>query len=104
MVLIEPLPASTDRRREAMGLGVYYGSLSAYDLNFSRFGVGEGTLGAVASGVYDVTSPEYLGFCLRALRATGTRLKRQSISYETSRRFFRAFRMRWSARSPEAII
>ena len=59
----------SDRRREAMGLGVSYGSLSAYDLNFSRFGVGEGTLGAVASGVYDVTSPEYLG--LLSSGATG---------------------------------
>jgi hypothetical protein len=51
----------SDRRRQAMGLGVSYGSLSAYDLNFSRFGIGSETLGAVASGVYDFTSPEYLG-------------------------------------------
>jgi len=53
--------AVSDRRRQAMGLGVSYGSLSAYDLNFSRFGVGAGTLGAVAGGIYDSTSPEYLG-------------------------------------------
>jgi hypothetical protein len=51
----------SDRRRQAMGLGVSYGSLSAYDLNFSRFGVGQETLGAVAGGIYDFTSPEYLG-------------------------------------------
>jgi hypothetical protein len=51
----------SDRRRQAMGLGVSYGSLSAYDLNFSRFGVGSETLGAVATGIYDFTSPEYLG-------------------------------------------
>ena len=42
---------------------------TAFDLNFSRFGVGEGTLGAVASGIYDVTSPEYLG--LLSSGATG---------------------------------
>ena len=59
----------SDRRREAMGLGVNYGALSSFDLNFSRFGVGEGTLGAVASGIYDVTSPEYLG--LLSSGATG---------------------------------
>ena len=50
----------SDRRRTAMGLGVSYGALSSYDLNFSRFGVGEGTLGAVAGGLSDFTSPEYL--------------------------------------------
>jgi hypothetical protein len=59
----------SDRRRRALGLGVSYGSLSAYDLNFQRFGVGEGTLGAVAGGIYDVTSPEYLG--LLSSGATG---------------------------------
>jgi hypothetical protein len=53
--------AVSDRRRQAMGLGVSYGSLSSYDLNFSRFGVGSETLGAVAGGIYDSTSPEYLG-------------------------------------------
>jgi hypothetical protein len=52
-----------------MGLGVSYGSLSAYDLNFSRFGVGQETLGAVAGGIYDFTSPEYLG--LLSSGATG---------------------------------
>jgi hypothetical protein len=59
----------SDRRRRSMGLGVSYGSLSAYDLDFSRFGVGEGTLGAVAGGIYDFTSPQYLG--LRSAGATG---------------------------------
>lgn len=58
----------SDRRREAMGLGVSYGSLSSFDLNFSRFGVGPETLGAVASGIYDFTSPEYIG--LRSAGAT----------------------------------
>jgi hypothetical protein len=51
----------SDRRRQAMGLGVSYGSLSAYDLNFSRFGVGQETLGAVAGGIYDFTSPQFMG-------------------------------------------
>jgi hypothetical protein len=59
----------SDRRRQAMGLGVSYGSLSAYDLNFSRFGVGQDTLEAVAGGIYDFTSPEYLG--LLSSGATG---------------------------------
>jgi hypothetical protein len=59
----------SDQRRRALGLGVSYGSLSAYDLNFSRFGMGEGTLEAVASGVYDFTSPAYTR--LRAAGATG---------------------------------
>jgi hypothetical protein len=58
-----------DRRRRALGLGVEYGALSSYDLNFSRFGVGEATLGAVAGGIYDFTSPQYLG--LRSSGATG---------------------------------
>ena len=48
------------RRRQALGLGVSYGSLSSYDLNFSRFGLGDQTLAGVATGVYDVTSPQYL--------------------------------------------
>jgi hypothetical protein len=51
----------SDRRRQAMGLGVSYGSLGAFGLDFSRFGVDEGTLGGVAGGIYDVTSPQYLG-------------------------------------------
>lgn len=63
--------AVSDRRRRAMGLGVSYGSLSAYDLDFSRFGVGEGTLGAVAGGVYDVTSPQYLGLLSSGARGRG---------------------------------
>jgi hypothetical protein len=50
----------TGRRRQAMGLGVGYGALSSYDLNFNRFGLGAETLGAVAGGVYDVTSPQFL--------------------------------------------
>ena len=48
----------SDRRRTAMGLGVSYGALSSFDLNFSRFGLGQDTLGAVAGGIYDFTSPE----------------------------------------------
>ena len=48
------------RRRQALGLGVGYGALSSYDLNFSRFGLGDQTLAGVATGVYDVTSPQYL--------------------------------------------
>ena len=61
----------SDRRRRALGLGVSYGSLSSYDLDFSRFGVGEGTLGAVAGGVYDVTSPQYLGLLSSGARGHG---------------------------------
>ena len=48
------------RRRQALGLGIGYGALSSYDLNFSRFGLGDQTLSGVATGVYDVTSPQYL--------------------------------------------
>ena len=48
------------RRRQALGLGIGYGALSSYDLNFSRFGLGDQTLAGVATGVYDVTSPQYL--------------------------------------------
>jgi len=51
----------SDRRRQAMGLGVSYGALSSFDINFARFGVGQETLEAVAGGVYDFTSPAYAG-------------------------------------------
>ena len=50
----------TAARRQAMGLGLGYGALSSYDLNFGRYGLGDQTLGNVATGVYDVTSPQYL--------------------------------------------
>ena len=50
----------TAARRQAMGLGVGYGALSSYDLNFGRYGLGDQTLGNIATGVYDVTSPQYL--------------------------------------------
>ena len=50
----------TAARRQAMGLGVGYGALSSYDLNFNRFGLGTETLSNIATGVYDVTSPQYL--------------------------------------------
>jgi hypothetical protein len=86
----------SDRRRQAMGLGVSYGALSAYDLNFSRFGVGQETLGAVAGGVYDFTSPNTSGSSLRAVRATGTRLRRRSILSAAFRRYSKTRRMVWS--------
>ena len=50
----------TAARRQAMGLGLGYGALSSYELNFGRFGLGDQTLGNIATGVYDVTSPQYL--------------------------------------------
>jgi hypothetical protein len=50
----------TAQRRQALGLGVNYGALSSYELNFSRFGLGDQTLGNVATGIYDVTSPQFL--------------------------------------------
>ena len=50
----------TAARRQAMGLGVGYGALSSYDLNFGRYGLGDQTLSNIATGVYDVTSPQYL--------------------------------------------
>ena len=51
--------AATARRRTALGLGVGYGQLAAFDADFSRFGIGDQTLAAAAGGVYDVTSPAY---------------------------------------------
>jgi hypothetical protein len=47
----------TDRRRFAMGIGSDYGEVAGFDLDFARFGADQGTLGAVAGGLYDVTSP-----------------------------------------------
>jgi hypothetical protein len=47
----------TDRRRFAMGIGSGYGEVAGFDLDFARFGADQGTLGAVAGGLYDVTSP-----------------------------------------------
>lgn len=54
------------RRRTALGLGVPYGSLQSFETNFGRFGIGAETLGAVSTGLYDFTSPQY-----RALVAGG---------------------------------
>jgi hypothetical protein len=51
----------TDRRRFAMGIGSGYGEVAGFDLDFARFGADQGTLGAVAGGLYDVTSPQRIG-------------------------------------------
>jgi hypothetical protein len=51
----------SDRRRFAMGIGSGYGEVAGFDLDFSRFGADQGTLGAVAGGLYDVTSPQRIG-------------------------------------------
>jgi hypothetical protein len=51
----------TDRRRFAMGIGSGYGEVAGFDLDFARFGADQGTLGSVASGLYDVTSPQRIG-------------------------------------------
>jgi hypothetical protein len=51
----------TSRRRFAMGIGSGYGEVSGFDLDFARFGADQGTLGAVAGGLYDVTSPQRIG-------------------------------------------
>ena len=47
------------RRKAALGLGVSYGQLSSFDLNFGRYGDAQAILGGVGRGVYDYTSPEY---------------------------------------------
>ena len=69
MALIEPLLAFLIDAVRPWALAFPMALSLRTSLNFSRFGVGEGTLGAVASGVYDVTSPEYLG--LLSSGATG---------------------------------
>ena len=51
----------TGSRKEALGLGVDYGRMSAFELNFGRFGDAAAMLGAVSGGIYDVTSPAYVG-------------------------------------------
>jgi hypothetical protein len=51
----------TDRRRFAMGIGSGYGEVAGFGLDFARFGADQGTLGAVAGGLYDVTSPQRIG-------------------------------------------
>jgi N-acetylmuramoyl-L-alanine amidase len=51
----------TSRRRFAMGIGSGYGEVGAFGLDFGRFGAGQGALGAVAGGLYDVTSPQRIG-------------------------------------------
>jgi hypothetical protein len=51
----------TGSRKQALGLGVDYGRMSAFELNFGRFGDAAAMLGAVSGGLYDVTSPAYVG-------------------------------------------
>ncbi len=51
----------SERRRSALGLGVGYGQLQSFNTNFSRFGIGGETLGAASTGLYDFTSPQYMG-------------------------------------------
>jgi hypothetical protein len=58
------------RRRTALGLGVSYGELTASDVVLgNRLGIDQGNLGAASAGLYDFTSPQFLG--LRSSGAAG---------------------------------
>lgn len=57
--------AVTAGRRSAAGLGVSYGQQQSFGLNFGRFVDPGAVLGSVSTGLFDVTSPEYLAL-LRA--------------------------------------
>ena len=50
----------TAGRRQAAGLGVSYGQQQSFGLNFGRFVDPGAVLGSVSTGLYDVTSPEYV--------------------------------------------
>ena len=63
--------AVMNRRRSAMGLGTSYGSLSSFGVNFNRFGNPSEILGGVSSGVYDITSPAYVGLSAAGVSTTG---------------------------------
>jgi hypothetical protein len=68
----------TDRRRFAMGIGSGYGAVAGFDLDFSRFGAGQGTLGAVAGGLYDVTSPQRIGLMTAGVTGGKDAVERRS--------------------------
>lgn len=57
--------AVTAGRRSSAGLGVSYGQQQAFGLNFGRYADPGSVLGSVSTGLFDVTSPEYLAL-LRA--------------------------------------
>lgn len=57
--------AVTAGRRSSTGLGVSYGQQQAFGLNFGRYADAGSVLGSVSTGLFDVTSPEYLAL-LRA--------------------------------------
>lgn len=52
--------AVTAGRRSSAGLGVSYGQQQSFGLNFGRFVDPGAVLGSVSTGIFDVTSPEYL--------------------------------------------
>lgn len=52
--------AVTAGRRSAAGLGVSYGQQQSFGLNFGRYVDPSSVLGSVSTGLFDVTSPEYL--------------------------------------------
>ena len=54
------------KRRTALGLGMAYGAVQSFGVNYSRYGLGADTLEATAGGLYDATSPAY-----RSLVASG---------------------------------
>lgn len=63
---IDRLAASvTSGRRTAAGLGVTYGQQQAFGLNFGRYVDPSAVLGNVTTGLFDVTSPQYVAL-LRA--------------------------------------
>lgn len=47
-------------RRSSQGMGVSFGQQKSFDLNFGRFVDAGSVLGSVSTGLFDVTSPEYL--------------------------------------------
>src|SRR5208283_3938437 len=58
------------RRRTALGLGVSYGALTAFDVQYgARFGVGQQELEATAGGLSDITTQQNIG-----LRSAGVPL------------------------------
>jgi hypothetical protein len=61
----------TSARKGALGLGVDYGRMSAFELNFGRFGDAAAMLGATSAGLYDVTSPAYVGLLASGVSPKG---------------------------------
>ena len=59
------------RRRTALGLGVSYGQLSSFGINFGRYGDAEAILGGVSSSLYDYTSPGYTALLAAGVNGGG---------------------------------